>query len=80
EILMFYPDFNKTPANIAALTKDKFKDLVNKYLESEFSDPYIKKEHSLGFFNQEGIFEQYIENSKQIFSEAEELFQDYYSK
>ncbi|HEX8278004.1 MAG TPA: hypothetical protein VF540_04885, partial [Segetibacter sp.] len=68
------------PANIASLTRDKFKGLVNKYLESEYCDAYIKKEHLLGFFNQDGIFEQYLENSKEIFSEAEELFRDYYSQ
>ncbi|HKG68327.1 MAG TPA: exodeoxyribonuclease V subunit gamma, partial [Segetibacter sp.] len=80
EILMFYPDFNQKPPEIARLTHNGFKILVNNYLEDKHCDVYFKKEHSLGFFNQEGIFEQYLENSKEIFSEADELFQDYYSK
>lgn len=80
EILMFYPDFSQKPPDITRLTYNGFKFLVNKYLEGEYCDAYIKKEHSLGFFDQEGIFEQYIENSKEIFSEAEELFRDYYSQ
>lgn len=77
---MFYPDLSQTPPDIARMTYNGFKFLVNKYLEGEYCDAYIKKEHSLGFFDREGIFEQYIENSKEIFSEAEELFRDYYSK
>lgn len=80
EILMFYPDFNQKPSDITRLTYSAFKSLVNKYLEGEYSDIYIQKEHSLGFFNKEGLFEQYIENSKEIFSEAEELFEAYYFK
>ncbi|MCW3106221.1 MAG: exodeoxyribonuclease gamma subunit, partial [Segetibacter sp.] len=80
EILMFYPDFNKSPADIAALTQDKFKVLVNKYLESDACDVYIKKEHSFDFFGQEGVFEQYQENSEEIFGEAKELFDMYYAK
>jgi exodeoxyribonuclease V gamma subunit len=78
-ILMFYPDFNKRPYEIASLTYDKFKAMVNKYLESDFCDAYVRKEHSFGFFNQPGIFEQYVENSEEIFSEAAELFDGYYS-
>jgi exodeoxyribonuclease V gamma subunit len=80
ELLMFYPDFNKSPADIAALTSDKFKVLVNKYLESDACDTYLKKEHSFGFFNQEGVFEQYVENSAEIFGEAKELFDLYFAK
>jgi len=80
EILMFYPDFNKSPGDIAALTQDKFKVLVNKYLESDACDVYIKKEHSFGFFAQEGVFEQYQDNSEEIFSEAKDLFDAYYFK
>ncbi len=80
DILMFYPDFNKRPADIAAMTYEKFKVMVNKYLETESCDAYIKKEHSFGFFNQEGVFEQYIENSEEIFGEAKELFDAYYAK
>lgn len=80
EILMFYPRFNQKPADIAVLTEKGFKAFVNKYLENKDSDVYIKKEYSLGFFNQEGIFEQYLENSEEIFSEAAELFEAYYSK
>jgi len=80
QILMFYPDFNKSPADIATLTPDKFRVLVNKYLESDYCDAYINKEASFGFFNQEGIFEQYVENSGEIFGEAKDLFDAYYSK
>jgi exodeoxyribonuclease V gamma subunit len=80
EILVFYPDFNKSPADIAALTEDKFKVMVNKYLESDACDVYFKKEHSFGFFAQEGVFEQYQENSEEIFGEAKDLFDAYYAK
>ncbi|MEJ7685085.1 MAG: hypothetical protein WKG06_46020 [Segetibacter sp.] len=80
EILMFYPGFNKKLADIAGLTEKGFKAFVKKYFENKDRDVYITKEHSLGFFNREGIFEQYIENSKEIFSEAAELFEAYYSK
>jgi exodeoxyribonuclease V gamma subunit len=80
EILMFYPDFNKSPADIGGLTQDKFKVLVNKYCESDACDVYIKKEHSFGFFDQEGVFEQYQQNSEEIFGEAKELFEIYYAK
>ncbi|GEO10950.1 exodeoxyribonuclease V subunit gamma [Segetibacter aerophilus] len=80
EILMFYPDFNKSPADIESLTEDKFKVLVNKYLESEGYDVYLKKEHSFGFFDQDGVFEQYQENSAEIFGEAKELFDLYYGR
>jgi len=80
EILMFYPDFNKSPADIAGLTHNKFKVLVNKYLERDSCDTYVKKENSFGFFSQEGVFEQYVENTEAIFGEARELFDAYYSK
>jgi exodeoxyribonuclease V gamma subunit len=79
EIMMFYPDFNKSAADIARLTHDKFTVMINKYIESEACDVYIKKEHSFGFFKQEGVFEQYQENSEAIFGEARELFDVYYS-
>ncbi len=78
EMLMFYPDFNKSPADISGLTWDKFKVQVNKYIESDFCDAYIKKEFSFGFFGQEGVFEQYQENSEEIFGEAKDLFDVYY--
>lgn len=78
EILMFYPDFNKSPAEIASLTPNKFKWLVNKYVEADSCDPYVKKEHSFGFFNNEEVFEQYLQNCDVIFGEARELFEAYY--
>lgn len=80
KIVMFYPDFNKSPADIAVLRPEKFKSLVNKYAESKNADVYVKKEYSSGFFNQPGIFEQYVQNSKEIFGEAEALFKAYYAK
>jgi exodeoxyribonuclease V gamma subunit len=80
EILMFYPDFNKNPADIASLTYDKFKVMVNKYPEGDSCDTYLKKEYLFGFFSQEGVFGQYVENSEKIFGEAKELFEAYYAK
>ncbi|MDQ6812894.1 MAG: exodeoxyribonuclease V subunit gamma [Bacteroidota bacterium] len=80
EILMFYPDFNKSPGDVIALSYDKFRVMLNKYIESEFCDDYIKKEYSFGFFNQNEVFEQYIENSHEIFGEAKDLFEAYYTK
>ncbi|MGI8633805.1 MAG: exodeoxyribonuclease V subunit gamma, partial [Segetibacter sp.] len=78
EILMFYPEFNKSPGDIGALTSDKFRLQVNKYIESDSCDAYIKKEFAFGFFSQEGVFEQYQENSEEIFGEAKDLFDAYY--
>jgi exodeoxyribonuclease V gamma subunit len=80
EILMFYPEFNKSPVDIAGLTNDKFKTMVTKYIESDSCDAYLKKEQSFGFFTQEGIFEQYQENSEEIFGEAKDLLDVYYFK
>ena len=79
-IVMFYPDLIRRPADIAGLTPEDFKFLIKKYLENEHCDAYFKKEHSLGFFNQPDLVEQYKKNSDQIFSEAAELFDAYYSK
>lgn len=78
EILMFYPDFNKSAADIAVLKYNDFKVLVNKYIESDSCDMYLKKESSSGFFDQDGIFEQYQQNSESIFGEAKDLLDAYY--
>lgn len=80
EILMFYPEFNKSPSDIAGLTYERFKMMVTKYFESESCDAYLKKEYSFGFFNEKEVFEQYKQNSEEIFDEARELFDMYYSK
>lgn len=80
QIFMFYPEFNKSPADIAALNYTKFKALVNKHLESDYCDLYFKKEHAFGFFAGEEVFEQYVENSRIIFEEAKELIEQFYSK
>lgn len=77
---MFYPEFNKSPADIAALNYTKFKALVNKHLESDYCDLYFKKEHAFGFFAGEEVFEQYVENSRIIFEEAKELIEQFYAK
>jgi hypothetical protein len=76
---MFFPDFDKSPWEIAGLTREKFNNLVKKYLEGDYADPYLRKEQSYGYFEQEEIYEQYLENCEAIFSDPGGLFQSYYS-
>jgi exodeoxyribonuclease V gamma subunit len=77
-ILMFFPDLTRSPADAAGLNQEKFDVLLKKYFDGEFCDPYLMKERTFGFFKQEGIFEEYVQNCATIFSDEGGLFSEYY--
>ncbi len=78
EILLFYPDFDKNLADVQKLTPESFYRLVATHAGGEYCEPYLKKEYSLGLFENADTFEEFQQVGSSILTDAQPLFQQYY--
>lgn len=82
QILAFYPNFEIDPMGLDAINEGKYTAMVRKKFEdAERSfDVYAAKEYHKGYFSQDGIYEEFIDNAGLLLVPLTKLFPTYYSK
>lgn len=74
---MFHPRFENDPDKLAKYDLKKYERMLHGIFQNEqvpCGDQYLLNEYDLGFFEQEGMFEEYLKNSEIVISEAFRLF------
>ncbi|TCK85112.1 exodeoxyribonuclease V subunit gamma [Albibacterium bauzanense] len=74
---MFHPRFENDPDKLAKYDLKKYERMLNGIFQNEHipcGDQYLLNEYDLGFFEQEGMFEEYLSNSEMVISAAFRLF------
>jgi len=74
---MFHPRFENDPDKLAKYDLKKYERMLNGIFQNEHipcGDQYLLNEYDMGFFEQEGMFEEYLKNSEMVISAAFRLF------
>lgn len=75
---MFHHKFENDPEKLAKYDYKKYEDMLKKVFQNErfpCDDQYLLNEYAIGFFEEEGAYEEYLNNSEMVISGAFRLFE-----
>jgi exodeoxyribonuclease V gamma subunit len=74
---MFHPRFENDPVKLADYDVKNYEKMLKDIFQNDYKpcdDQYLLNEYDMGFFEQEGIFEEFLKNSAMVMSETFSLF------
>ena len=74
---VYYPGFEHDPVRLAKFDNAKFKKMIDDFFTNPAApcnDRYLSNEFQNGFFDNEGVFEEYMRNSTRVISDAFRAF------